>query len=142
MTSTRSRLLLIDQKSSGTVRGHIGADSVSSRVGSGQVWGEWGTGRGRIGVDSVSSRVGSGQGLDGVGDGWRSHWGGLRVKSGRVEMGSGPKVVDDENVDTDNEAKYLMLQELVSKLIFDSSHNFRCTAPCKNVFWPNPSKWK
>ena len=53
-----------------------------------------------------------------------------------------PKVVDDENVDTDNEAKYLMLQELVSKLIFDSSHNFRCTAPCKNVFWPNPSKWK
>ena len=69
MTSTRSRLLLIDQKSSGTVRGHIGADSVSSRVGSGQVWVEWGTGRGRIGVDSVSSRVGSGQGLDGVGDG-------------------------------------------------------------------------
>ena len=54
----------------------------------------------------------------------------------------GPKVVDDENVDTDNEAKYLMLQELVSKLLFDSSHNFRCTAPCKNVFWPNPSKWK
>ena len=53
-----------------------------------------------------------------------------------------PKVVDDENVDTDNEAKYLMLQELVSKLIFASSHNFRCTAPCKNVFWPNPSKWK
>ena len=33
-----------------------------------------------------------------------------------------PKVVDDENVDTDNEAKYLMLQELVSKLLFDSSH--------------------
>ena len=33
-----------------------------------------------------------------------------------------PKVVDDDVVDTDNEAKYLMLQELVSKLLFDSSH--------------------
>ena len=64
MTSTRSRLLLIDQKSSGTVRGHIGADS-------------------------VSSRVGSGQGLGRVGDGPGSRWGRLRVKSGRVESGSG-----------------------------------------------------
>ena len=64
MTSTRSRLLLIDQKSSETGRGHIEADS-------------------------VSSRVGSGQGLGRVGDGPGSRWGRLRVKSGRVESGSG-----------------------------------------------------
>ena len=54
---------------SGTGRGRVGVDSVSSRAGSSRVWVESGTDRGRIGADSVSSRVGSGQGLDGVGDG-------------------------------------------------------------------------
>ena len=37
----------------------------------------------------MSSRTGSGWGLGRVGDGWGSHWGCFRVKSGRVGLGSG-----------------------------------------------------
>ena len=54
-----------------------------------RVWVESGTGRGRVGVDSVSSRAGSSRGLGRVGDGSGSYWGRLRFKSGRVGSGAG-----------------------------------------------------
>ena len=54
-----------------------------------RVWVESGTGRGRVGVDSVSSRAGSSRGLGRVGDGSGSYWGRLRFKSGGVGSGSG-----------------------------------------------------
>ena len=63
-------------------------DQTSCRVGRGRVgvWVESGTGRGHVGVDSVSSQVGiwveSGSGRGRVGTG-------LRVESGGVESGSG-----------------------------------------------------
>ena len=43
----------------------------------------WGSGEG-----SLCGVVVSGRGLGRVGDGWGSHWGCLRVKSGRVGLGS------------------------------------------------------
>ena len=63
------------------------------RVKSGGVGSGSGSSRGRVsvvlGVDSMSSWVGSGRGLGRVGDESGSCWGRLRVKSARVESGSG-----------------------------------------------------
>merc|ERR1712026_91041 len=53
------------------------------------VWVESGTGRGRVGVDSVSSWVVSDRGPGRVRDGSGSCWGRLHVKLSGVGLGSG-----------------------------------------------------